>query len=353
LTYDIPPLPPRRIPLWERPIVIRLVTGVFAFSLAVCALIVIKPFAERELASVGQAPEVQAETLAALPAAEPAPEPAVTRSATSMDLTAEDLAAARAAMIAYRDSMPQADEMIAAPVAAVVPIASRTASPSTFGINAGPAPAPTHAIQTDATSLGETTAAVLAGLGLETGVPAPEASGDPVRDMTAGALAGIRSATGQQGGPAPRTALQVLVVEALAAGQSDAYIDALLNEAAVAGDITVPAVLVTSDGRVDTAVLLSSLVADARVAAGGAAPAVPDAIGGAGVEVRVVQTATETETYQFYTVGGGDSLGAIAVKFYGDVRHYGLIFEANRDLLSSPDQIQVGQRLVIPELATL
>jgi len=52
--------------------------------------------------------------------------------------------------------------------------------------------------------------------------------------------------------------------------------------------------------------------------------------------------------YQFYTVGVGDSLGAIAVKFYGDVAKFNMIFEANRTILSSPDKIRVGQRLVIP-----
>ena len=64
----------------------------------------------------------------------------------------------------------------------------------------------------------------------------------------------------------------------------------------------------------------------------------------------MVQRATETEQYRFYTVNSGDSLGAIAIKFYGDVSKFPLIFEANRGILSSPDMIRVGQRLTIPEL---
>jgi nucleoid-associated protein YgaU len=325
---------------------IRIVTGLFAFAVALCALIILRPYAEREIAA--------AERQALLAEAE------VTR-LPGMSMTVAETEAARAAMIAYRESLPQADEMRAAPVVAAAPVAGREAAPTTFGIGTGRptaadmALAAAHgqviavaapAIRTDQSSLSETTAAVLSGLGLDTGAAAP----DPLRDMTAGALSGIAAVTGAEVSAAPRTALQALVVDALAAGQSDAYIDALLNEAALAGEITVPAILVTADGRVDTAVLLSSIVADARLAATGEAPVAPAAVGGEGVEVRVVQTATATESFRFYTVSQGDSLGAIAVKFYGDVRWYELIFEANRDLLSSPDQIMVGQRLVIPEL---
>ena len=72
---------------------------------------------------------------------------------------------------------------------------------------------------------------------------------------------------------------------------------------------------------------------------------------GTGVEVRVVQRATDTQQYRFYTVSRGDSLGAIAVKFYGNVDKYSAIFQANRNVLSSPNAIQVGQRLAIPDIA--
>lgn len=69
----------------------------------------------------------------------------------------------------------------------------------------------------------------------------------------------------------------MLVVQALKQGQNDAYIDTLVNAAATAGTITVPQILVTSDGRVDTHVLLASIITQATIAAGGAAPTVPDA----------------------------------------------------------------------------
>ena len=214
---------------------------------------------------------------------------------------------------------------------------------------------PEPAIKTDDSSISDTTAGVLAALGLATGAPAPTPASttgdDQMMNMTAGALAGIRAITGQ---PAPQevqaNSLQTLVAKALQEGQNDAYIDALLNEAAQAGDVSVPAMLVTSDGRVDTSTLLASIVQQATTMTTGQAPATPTTPLGAadGVEVRVVQRAGETEQYKFYTVSAGDSLGSIAVKFYGSVEYFPRIFEANRQILSSPDQIQAGQRLVIP-----
>jgi len=341
----MPPTAPQRLATrFRNTVMIRFVTGLFAFAVALCALIIIKPFAEARMQAAAPAALASAGALPLLAAGDAQ----VTRANDDLSLTPQEADAIAAAMIAYRESLPQADEMAAAPAPALAPIQARVAAPSTFGIGRG-VPVSERTIVTDQTSLGETTSAVLAGLGLQS---APQAAGaDPMRDMTANALNGIRTVTGNTAAPAtPRTALQVLVVQALQEGQTDSYIDALLNEAAAEGRISVPQILVTADGRVDTAVLLSSLVAEARVAQGGQAPAVPDAVGGAGVEVRVVQTATDTESYRFYTVSAGDSLGAIAVKFYGSVTYYGLIFDANRDLLSSPDQIMVGQRLVVPDL---
>jgi len=51
-----------------------------------------------------------------------------------------------------------------------------------------------------------------------------------------------------------------------------------------------------------------------------------------------------------YEVKAGDTLGAIAQRFYGKASLYPKIFEANRDILSNPDLIKVGQKLKIPKL---
>jgi nucleoid-associated protein YgaU len=51
-----------------------------------------------------------------------------------------------------------------------------------------------------------------------------------------------------------------------------------------------------------------------------------------------------------YEVKAGDTLGAIAQRFYGKASLYPKIFEANRDILSNPDLIKVGQKLKIPKV---
>ena len=44
----------------------------------------------------------------------------------------------------------------------------------------------------------------------------------------------------------------------------------------------------------------------------------------------------------------GDTLGAIAKKYYGKASLYPKIFEANKDILKNPDVIKPGQKLRIP-----
>lgn len=50
-----------------------------------------------------------------------------------------------------------------------------------------------------------------------------------------------------------------------------------------------------------------------------------------------------------YTVQPGDSLSKISQQFYGKASEYNKIFEANRDKLSDPNKVQVGQVLQIPQ----
>jgi nucleoid-associated protein YgaU len=49
-----------------------------------------------------------------------------------------------------------------------------------------------------------------------------------------------------------------------------------------------------------------------------------------------------------YTVKPGDTLSAIAQRFYGSANKYDKIFEANKDKLSDPDHVRAGQELLIP-----
>lgn len=286
---------------------IRMVLALFVFAVLLCAWIVVDPFADDGATSERQA---------ALPAAEPA-EPGGLQPETEAEVAR-----------AVQEALP------AQPV--MREITRVFAEPT---------------IRVDDSTLSETTAGVLAGLGFETRSPVELAPEDPMAQMTVGALSDIRAVTGIAPAEAEPSPLQALIIQALNEGQTDDAIDAAVNAAAQAGDVAVPDVLVTSDGRVDTSVLLANIVAEARVAAGEARIVEPVAtIGGDGVEVRVVQRADDTEQYRFYTVNAGDSLGAISIKFYGDARYYDVIFEANRAILSSPDRIRSGQRLVIPEL---
>jgi nucleoid-associated protein YgaU len=49
-----------------------------------------------------------------------------------------------------------------------------------------------------------------------------------------------------------------------------------------------------------------------------------------------------------HTVQRGDTLSAIAKKYYGNANAYTKIFEANKNILKDPDHIYPGQVLTIP-----
>ncbi len=299
----------------------------------------------RSLLAAGGFLALTAVLVALQPGRDPAPggDADVTRAVTDLGPVAAQVASQVAAPdvtpVAVRDPLANA-VAAAAPKEPVV----KQAVPPVRGT------APALKFATDNSDLQVMTASVLADLGVKTAAP-PTAQ--PVDAATAGILANIRAVTGQPGAPAQPAArangLQALVAQALREGQSDSYIDALVNEAAGRGDFAVPKALVTNDGRVDTATILASIVTQARIAAG--EDVRPVIAGGDGVEVRMVQKADGVvEQNNFYTVSQGDSLGKIAQRFYGDAGRYTAIYDANRAILGSPDRIRVGQRLVIPTI---
>lgn len=65
-------------------------------------------------------------------------------------------------------------------------------------------------------------------------------------------------------------------------------------------------------------------------------------------DITVQQAAAQA---QFHTVAKGDTLSAIAKKYYGDASKYPTIFEANKPMLKDPDKIYPGQSLRIPALS--
>lgn len=70
---------------------------------------------------------------------------------------------------------------------------------------------------------------------------------------------------------------------------------------------------------------------------------------------KPAKPATTTPAPKIYVVGDGESLASVAKKAYGPEEGNKLvnvqrIYEANRDILKSPDEVKVGQKLVIPPL---
>ncbi|HZE18850.1 MAG TPA: LysM peptidoglycan-binding domain-containing protein [Candidatus Angelobacter sp.] len=55
-----------------------------------------------------------------------------------------------------------------------------------------------------------------------------------------------------------------------------------------------------------------------------------------------------TKARTTYTVKKGDTLSKIAREIYGDADEWLKIFEANRDEVEDPDEIQPGQKLKLP-----
>ena len=54
------------------------------------------------------------------------------------------------------------------------------------------------------------------------------------------------------------------------------------------------------------------------------------------------------EKAEVYEIVSGDTLGAIAKRYYGNPSKYMKIFEANKDIISDPNKIYPGQKIRIP-----
>ena len=70
-------------------------------------------------------------------------------------------------------------------------------------------------------------------------------------------------------------------------------------------------------------------------------------------EVRVNGLAAPppTEEAEYHIIAKGDTLSALAKRYYGDGNAYPRIFEANREVIKDPDLIFVGQKIRIPKAA--
>ena len=120
--------------------------------------------------------------------------------------------------------------------------------------------------------------------------------------------------------------LQELVSVALTQGMTGQEISQLIVQAVDHGTLIIPDTLRRSDGRPNTMAMLATLV-DATTPT---APTLTRDVGNT------------------YVVRPGDSLASIAVKYYGSTDAVNDIFWANKDRLSDPDQLRVGQTIFLP-----
>ena len=120
--------------------------------------------------------------------------------------------------------------------------------------------------------------------------------------------------------------LQELVSVAQTQGMTGQEIDQLIVQAVEHGTLIIPDILRTPNGQPDTMAMLATLV-DATT------PTAPTLIRDVG---------------NTYVVRPGDSLASIAVKYYGSTDAVNNIFWANKDRLSDPDQLRVGQTIFLP-----
>lgn len=175
-----------------------------------------------------------------------------------------------------------------------------------------------QAQDSDAAAIQESTNNVLAALGV------PTASDEPSELESNGDLISI-------------------VGEAMANGESDDYINALVVEAHSDGQIEVTDSMKDSSGEVDSTAMLNAIVS-AAIASQPAQQA-PEM---AALETDASEGGTDGVAGRTYTVKSGDTLLRIAKKHYGDAKSYKQILDANPNIKNA-NLISIGMVLSIPE----
>ena len=166
-----------------------------------------------------------------------------------------------------------------------------------------------------------------------------------MRMLTEGVVAGLYSVTSEQtDGAGTRIALN-----SVNAASTATELEGLLAKAAANGTINVPESIATSDGEVDSQTLLFSLVQQSLEEGSEKEIAAAQEMRRRAFEASAAKTQL-VNGQRIYTVESGDSLAYISLQFYGSTNAFDRIFQANRQKIASPDRIQIGQRLVIPEV---
>ena len=156
-----------------------------------------------------------------------------------------------------------------------------------------------------------------------------------------------------------RKAINALVKHADADGKTSDYIAKLVDEAVESSKVYVPIALRGSDGKLDTSLLIQSVVVRSLAPAANDEDAdylaalddeADSTVTTAAVQVpeKLAQPAAKRERPEFVIVKAGQTLGGIAWKYYGDSLQYVKIYRANRDKIRNPNVVRVGQRLKLP-----
>ena len=66
------------------------------------------------------------------------------------------------------------------------------------------------------------------------------------------------------------------------------------------------------------------------------------------VNIEGMAVPEETTKVEYYVIQSGDTLSALAKKYYNNAMDYPRIFEANKEVIIDPDKIYVGQKIRIP-----
>ncbi len=66
--------------------------------------------------------------------------------------------------------------------------------------------------------------------------------------------------------------------------------------------------------------------------------------------IQETQSEPVSQNFEKYTVTKNDTLQKISKKFYGTTKKWPKIYQANKDVLRSPDKLYAGQTLNIPTL---
>ncbi|HZR97887.1 MAG TPA: LysM peptidoglycan-binding domain-containing protein [Chloroflexota bacterium] len=68
------------------------------------------------------------------------------------------------------------------------------------------------------------------------------------------------------------------------------------------------------------------------------------------LDTPVAQASAAPANTAVHVVQAGETLGQIALRYYGDANRWQVIYDANRGQLPSPNALAVGMRLTIPPL---